>query len=284
MDPAARPTFRPLVIGALYPSIERSLSADLLAARALGGIGYPVCTTHVVAGHGRVTDVLEVPTDSVSAQLEHVFATTEPTGAKVGIAGHPATIETIFRLLRDHLDGPHVLDLTLSGPSGEDLIGTRGLDALRAHLAAPDLVTMRRVDAERVTGMEIPSLDDAQVAVQRIAAAGARRVLLRLGKIATHYFDLESPAPDFAVDLYHDGDEFLLFEAPYLERPSLHGASSALCLSCLKHLVQGVPMPEAIQQAKAYVTEALKHSQGRENRTAPHYFWETDAHGHPQHS
>lgn len=277
------------MVNALYGSIERGLTADVLATRALGGQAYTACTAHVVAGHGVVTDVLEVPTDSVHAQLEHVFDTVAPTGAKVGIVGHPATVETVFRGLDDSLEGPFLLDLTLSGPSGEDIIGTRGLAALRTHLGQPDLVTIRRVDAELVTGMEIPSLDDAQVAVQRLARAGARRVLLRLGALPTHFYDVESDVPEFATDLYYDGEDFALFEAPVMDRPDVHGASSALTLAILQDLVSAREspdgesaatahdvaerMPSAIQVGKAYVTEALKHMERRENRSAPHYYW-----------
>lgn len=265
--------FQPLVCGALYPGIERGLSADVLAARALGGQAFPVCTALVVAGHGVVTDVLDVPTDSVDAQLEHLFATQAPTGAKVSIVGHPATVEVIFRRLDDALEGPLLLDLTLSGPSGEDVISPRGVDALKERLAVPDVVAIRRHDAALLAGMEIPSLDDAQVAVQRIAQLGARRVLLRCGRIATHFFARDDDPPDYAVDLYYDGDDFALYEAPYVDAEGLHGASSAYLLSLLRALHLDVPPSEALQAAKAYVTEALRHGQARDSIAAPNYFW-----------
>ncbi len=265
--------FQPLVLGALYPGIERGLSADLLATRALGGQAFPVCTALVVAGHGVVTDVLEVPTDSVDAQLEHLFTTQAPTGAKVGIVGHPATAKAVFERLEANLQGPLLLDLTLSGPSGEDVISPRGIEALKERLSLPDLVAIRRQDAELIAGMEIPSLDDAQVAVQRIAQLGARRVLLRCGRIATHFFDREADSPDYAVDLYFDGDDFVLYEAPHLNTPGVHGASSAYLLPLLRALDLDVPFPEALQAAKAHVTEALRHGAGRESIAAPDYFW-----------
>ena len=246
----------------------------MLAARALGGGAHTVCSAHVVAGRGVVTDVLDVPTDSVSAQLEHLFETERPTGAKIGVVGHPATVDIVFQHLKEHLSGPVVLDLTLSGPSGEDLMAPRALDALVEQLAQPDLVMIRRADAQLVAGMEIPSLDDAQVAAQRIAERGARRVLLRCGRIPTHHFDLDSPAPQYAVDLFFDGSDFALFEAPYLERPDVHGASSALSLAVLRGLLRDQSLPEVLQSAKAYATEALKHSGRGANQFSPDYFWE----------
>ena len=252
--------FHPLVIGALYPGISRGLSADLLATQALSGRAFPICTTHVVAGDGVVTDVLNVPTDTVSAQLEHVFETRNPTGAKIGILGATPTVGRVFDLL-DRLDGPVIFDLTISGPSGEDVLGQQGLEVVMDHLHEPDLVTLRQTDASLVAGMEIPSLDDAQVAVQRIAQQGAQKVLLRCGKLPTHFFDQEASPPDYALDLFYDGEDFALFEAPYLSGlENHHGASSGLLLPLLKNLQGGMDLEAALQKAKGRVSEALRSS------------------------
>ena len=264
--------FSPIAVNALYPSIERGLSADILAARALGGRAYPVCTAHVVAGNGMVTDVLDVPTDTISAQLEHVLNTGHPTAARVGIINHPATVEVVFDVMQQ-VNGPFVLDLTLSGPSGEDIINQRSLERIQDRLEEPDLVTMRMQDAQLVAGMEIPSLDDAQVAIQRIGQLGAQRLLMRCGRISSHFYDLEAQAPSYAVDLYYDGEDFAVFEAPHLEFDDVHGASSALMLSLLRHLQDEMTFPDALQQAKAYVTEALNHCAEGESPHAPNYFW-----------
>lgn len=265
--------FHPISIGAFYPGIERGLSADLIAARALRGQAFPVCTSLVVAGGGVVTDVLDVPTDSVDAQLEHLFETRSPTAAKVSIVNHPATVDVVFRHLADRLDGPVLLDLTLSGPSGEDVVSQRGIEALTEHLEQSDLVTLRVRDASLIAGMEIPSLDDAQVAIQRIGQLGADRVLLRCGRLPTHFFDTDSAPPDYAVDLYYDGDDFALYEAPYVQAETIHGASSAYLMYLLRAVTAGASFPDALQSAKAYVTEALRYGLEDESIAAPSYFW-----------
>jgi hydroxymethylpyrimidine kinase/phosphomethylpyrimidine kinase len=249
------------------------LQADQLTTHALGGTPLVVCTAHVVAGRGVVTDVLNVPTDTVSAQFEHLKETESPTAAKVGIIGDAPTVEVTFKHLND-LEGPTILDLTLSGPSGEDVLGQRGLDALLEHLDVPDLVTLRKRDASLVAGMEIPSLDDAQVAVQRIAQRGADRVLLRCGRLSTHHFDTKSSPPDFCVDLYYDGDDITLFEAPFLSGlDDLSGASSGLTLSLLNMLQNGKSITDALQKAKGIVTEALRAAQESDGPSPSHAFF-----------
>jgi hydroxymethylpyrimidine kinase/phosphomethylpyrimidine kinase len=273
-------SFRPLTVGALYTGIERSLAADVLAANALGGQALTVCTTHLVASHGQVTDVLPVPADTVDAQLEHLFATTTPTGVKLGIMGGLHAIEAIFRRL-ESADAAHpaVLDLTLSGPSGEDLIEQTGIEAIVHRLGLPDVVTIRRRDAELLTQMEISSMDDAQVAVQRLQRQGAQRVLLRCGTLPQRFFDSETnngdPAAAFNMDLYYDGDDFGLFEAPHLDVGPYHGASSALTLALLSYLVEGASVLEAVQRAKGFVSETLRHSLGTD-RPGLHYHWQQE--------
>ena len=257
--------FRPIVVGALYPGISRGLKSDLLATQALDGSAYPVCTAHVVAGRGTVTDVLNVPTDTVAAQFEHLAETEQPTAAKVGILGDAPTVEKTFEHLSD-LDGPTLLDVTLSGPSGEDILGQRGLEALISHLDQPDLVTIRKTDAALVAGMEIPSLDDAQVAVQRIAQRGAERVLLRCGQLPTHFYDEDGAPPEYAVDLFYNGEDIALFEAPYLSGlDNFHGASSGLLLPLLELMQSGATPEAALQRAKGRVTEALRAAHDQES-------------------
>ena len=266
-DPRA---FRPLVVGALYPGIERGLAADVLAARALGGEALVVCTVHVIAGHGRVTDVLEVPSDTVAAQLEHLAETRTPTAVKVGIAGGAASVGRIGRYLASLDAGvPVVLDVTLSGPSGEDIAEGGVREALVGLFPSATVVTIRRADAELVCGMEIPTLDDAQVAVQRLHRLGARRVLLRCGRLAPSAFDASAEPDETMRDLYFDGDDFALFETPAVAAPALHGASSLLTLALARGLADGMPVVAAIQEAERLTADALRHAA---DASVPDYF------------
>lgn len=273
-DGALLPEFRPLTVGALYNGSLRGLTADTLAVGAFGGTPHTVCTALVAASHGTVTDVLNVPTDSVDAQFEHLFKTTRPNAAHVGIVGHHKTVEVIFRHL-DPLDGPVLLDLTLSGPSGEDLIGRRGLEKLIDHLDRADLVSIRKMDAQLVAEMEIEDLEDAQTAVHRLYRRGANRVLLRCGQLASGSYETDAgmSTGKMNVDLYFDGSDFGLFEAPHLETGSMRGASSALAIAILYERVQGASLEEAIQAGKAYTAESLYAGLSEKKVARPDYFW-----------
>src|SRR5690554_6922117 len=140
-DNEPRTPFLPVVVGALYPGVERGLAADLATARALGGMAYPVCTLLLMAGHGTVTDATDVPEDTVRAQLEHLAATVQPSAMKIGVLSSHATAETVLRFA-ESFAGPVLLDLQLGGRSGETVLTRRGIDTVMERLAVPDLVVV----------------------------------------------------------------------------------------------------------------------------------------------
>jgi hydroxymethylpyrimidine/phosphomethylpyrimidine kinase len=263
-------------IGALYGGTERGLAADVLAARALGLRPLPVCTDLVMASHGRVTDQTEVPADTVSAQLEHLHAVDPPAALRIGALGSAKTAGVVFRYVERFRelegDAPVILEIIASGPSGETVLDARGIDAVSEHLALSDLVVLGRADAELVTGGEIKSLDDAQVAAQRAANRGARRVLITCGQLPARFFDAAddpgaedasgdgAPAQPFYSDLYYDGEDFALFEGPAVERQGeAGGAGSALILATLAAMLEGRDVVEALQLGKRFATEAVRH-------------------------
>ena len=274
------------VVGALYAVSERGLAADVLAARAAGAAPLPICTSIVVASDGVVTDVTDVPVDTVQAQLDHLRETGAVEGVKVGILGGPKTVQVVCDAVSE-MGVPTVLDLVASGPSGETVLSARGIDAVAERLGVATLVTVSRADAELVTGGQIESLDDAQVAAQRLHNKGAQRVVIRCGTLPYRFYDAAddpglpggdgAPTP-LAFDLYYDGEDFALFEAPVVAGLSPDGLSSVFAITVLCDLILGRLPEDALQAAKRESTEAIRHRldvAGRSPRINP--YW-----AHPQ--
>lgn len=261
--PEAPPSI--ISIDALVTGAERGLVADIRAALTLGVTSFGVCTSIVIASHDQVTDVTEVPSDTVQAQLEHLSTTTSSKGLFIGTLGEHQSAEHVMNFA-ERFSGPVIIDFSISGPSGETVLTKRGTEVVLDNLSIPDLVSVNRRDAELITGGEIQSLDDAQVAVQRLHNRGAKRVLIRCGMLPTRFFDAhDDPGGDgspstFMTDLYYDGDEFALFEGPHVERARIEGASSALHMGILTGLIGDDDFEEAIQRGKRFVTEGIRHA------------------------
>jgi len=252
-----------LLAGPLYPTARTGLAADLAAARSLGLHAAPVCTALVAAGGGRVTDVLEVPSDSVRAQIEHALGASPVAGARIGALGSARAAEAAFAELASYA-GPVVVDFVASGPEGETLLDSRGIDALVEHMPRADVVLFSRRDAELVSGGAIESLDDAQVAVQRIHRRGAQRVVVRCGVLPARFFSAtEDPGGDGAgatpeSDLFYDGEEFVLYEAPHMPGAPVQGAAGAFSVAAVAALIDGADYEAALRRAKAFVTDAIR--------------------------
>lgn len=268
-----------LSLGALYPGSERGLVADLLTAQALEVVLRPICTALVMASAGIVTDVTDVPEDTVRAQLEHLSATESIAAVKLGVLAGHGTAALAFDYC-EKLGVPSLLDLQLSGPSGETVLTQRGIETVRQRLSVPDLVVAGRSDAALLSGGEIESLDDAQVAAQRIVRQGARAVVIKCGPLPARFFEVEgAERPDavFNADLYYDGTDFALYEAPHLEEVTSEGTASAFSLPILDQLARGASVPEAIQHGKQFITEALRATKALGPEARLRYFWRNPA-------
>lgn len=289
MLPAPNPTresssplpFRPIAVGALYPSVERGLAADLAAARALGGLAYPVCTLLLMAGHGTTTDATDVPEDTIRAQLEHLTATVKPSAMKIGVLSSHGAAEAVLSFA-ETFAGPVLMDLKLSGRNGETVLTSRGIDTVMSRLSVPDLIMISRSDAEPLSGGEIASLDDAQVAAQRLIRRGARAVVIKCGDLPARFFETEEGLPSprgdapFNADLYFDGDSFALFEAPHLTGGPCEGASSAFAMATLHGLTEGKSPEEALQHAKRFVTEGIRAGTKDGEEVIFNYHWQEE--------
>jgi hydroxymethylpyrimidine/phosphomethylpyrimidine kinase len=264
-----------VAVGALYPGVERGLTADLLAARGLGTSAFPVCTALVVAGRGLVTDVTEVPEDAVRAQLEHLGATVRPAGIRIGVLGSHGSAAAVMRFSEDQ-PAPVVLEFVVSGPHGETVLPPRAVSTVLDCLGVADVVVVDRTDAELASGGEIRSLDDAQVAAQRIVRRGARAVLIKCGVLPARHFETDQPpgTDPFAADIFFDGRDFALFEAPYIPDEGLTGASSGHAMALAHALSTGASLEDALQSAKRHVSESLRRRLDLPGGPALDYFWD----------
>jgi hydroxymethylpyrimidine/phosphomethylpyrimidine kinase len=91
--------------------------------------------------------------------------------------------------------------------------------------------------------------DEAEMeeAARRIAALGPRNVLVKGGHLK-----------DSATDLLWDGRILTRFPAPRIESTSTHGTGCTYSSAIAAGLARGRPLVEAVREAKAYVTAAIR--------------------------
>ena len=82
---------------------------------------------------------------------------------------------------------------------------------------------------------------------RRIVAMGAQAVVVKGGH-------RDGPA----TDVYYDGVEFQEFTAPRIDTPNTHGTGCTFASAVAAGLARNLSAPDAVAQAKRYVTEAIR--------------------------
>ena len=226
------------------------IQADLKTFSALGVYGMSVITAITAQNTVAVTAVYEVPTEMVSAQIEAVLTDIGADVVKTGMLSSSAIIETVSTEMRRHGVERLVVDPVMVSKGGSRLLREDAVEALREKLLPLAMVVTPNIpEAQVLTGMSIASLDDAREAARRILDMGVKSVVVKGGH-------LEGPA----VDLFYDGREFEEIAAPRIETRNTHGTGCTFASAVAAGLAKGLEVRKAVEQAKEYVTGAIRHS------------------------
>lgn len=193
-----------------------------------------------------VRDVSMVAEDFVSAQLTAVLEDLDVKAAKTGALGNAAVIAAVARQAVDFAF-PLVVDPVMISKHGGSLIDDTAVQAFQ-DLLLPQafLVTPNRMEAERLTGVTVSDLSSMEQAALRIHDLGCRRVLVKGGGDKHE-----------AIDLLSVDGTVQTFVEKRIPTKHTHGTGCVLSAAITANLAKGIALPEAIFQAKRFLTTAL---------------------------
>jgi hydroxymethylpyrimidine/phosphomethylpyrimidine kinase len=240
-----------LTIGGSDPSGGAGIQADLKTFHRFGVYGEAVVTLITVQNTVAVSRVEVLSADLVAAQIEAVLADIPPGAAKTGALGSPEIVRTVARAARS-FGFPLVVDPVMISKHGAPLM--EGGDAVWPELlACAALVTPNLPEAELLTGAA-----DPRVAARRLHEMGARAALIKGGHAAGD-----------ATDILFDGAEWYEFPAPRIDTRHTHGTGCTLSAAVAASLAAGLPLPDAVSRAKAFVHEAIRTNPGLGRGSGP---------------
>jgi len=226
------------------------IEADLKTFAVLGVHGVVAITSITAQNTYAVTAVFDLPPDIVVKQIDAVAEDMGVDAAKTGMLSNSDIIVAVAGAVKRH-GFPLVVDPVMVAKSGAPLLRPEAVDTLIKHLIPlATVVTPNRMEAERLTDVEIRSLDDAKRAAKIIVEdLGAGAAVVKGGHI-------EGPE---AVDiLYHDG-RFWEFRAPRVEDGCTHGTGCVFSAAIAAGLAKGFRVEEAVKMAKEFVTTAIMY-------------------------
>lgn len=241
------------------------IQADLKTIAALGGYGMSVITALTAQNTLGVQGVYEIPVEFIDAQFDSVASDIGVDAAKTGMLSSSEIIRCVAKKIRQYRIRKLVVDPVMVAKGGSPLLREEARGTLiRDLIPLAAVVTPNIPEAEVLAGMRIVKKENMKKAAVLIRKLGAKNVVVKGGHLDGD-----------AVDLLFDGKGFHEFAAGRIDTKHTHGTGCTFASAIATGLAQGCGVPEAVERAKSYVTEAIRFGlpigggQGPTNHLAP---------------
>ncbi|MBS7621618.1 bifunctional hydroxymethylpyrimidine kinase/phosphomethylpyrimidine kinase, partial [Candidatus Bathyarchaeota archaeon] len=123
------------------------------------------------------------------------------------------------------------------------------VNALKEHLLPlATVVTPNKFEAERLSGIKIKSLGEAEAAAEKISKMGPEAVVVKGG----HMEGVE------VTDILYYKGRFWRFTSLRLDAKTTHGTGCSFSAAIAAELAKKLDAPEAVENAKNFVTLSIK--------------------------
>ncbi|MDP4133411.1 MAG: bifunctional hydroxymethylpyrimidine kinase/phosphomethylpyrimidine kinase [Bacillota bacterium] len=240
------------------------IQADIKTFSALGCFGMSVIVSVVAENTSRVISIQNVNEQVIKDQIDAVFEDIEVDGVKVGMLSGKETMKAVAEKLREYKPKTVVIDPVMVAKGGYALMQSDALETLKKEIIPlSTLLTPNIPESETITGMKIEAIEDMKAAAKKIHEMGAENVLIKGGHLEGD-----------ALDILFDGKKYYSFTNKRINTKNTHGTGCTLSSAITANLANGMDLPKAVEEAKKYVTQAIKYSLniGRGHGPTNHFF------------
>jgi hydroxymethylpyrimidine/phosphomethylpyrimidine kinase len=226
------------------------IQADLKTFAALGVHGTSAITAITAQNTVTVSDIVELSTRIVRAQIDAVVMDLGVDAAKTGMLASAAIIEAVVAAIEVHAMRNLVVDPVMVAKGGATLLRDDAIDALRTRLLPlAAVITPNLPEAEVLLGRQIGSLDERRQAARDLVALGARSAVVKGGH-----------ADGDAVDVYWDGSQLVELAAKRIATSNTHGSGCVFSAAITAGLAKGLEPLASVREAKEFITGAIEQS------------------------
>jgi hydroxymethylpyrimidine/phosphomethylpyrimidine kinase len=230
------------------------IQADIKAVTAMGAFAATAVTALTAQNTEGVHGVVAVEPAFIAQQIEVVLSDIGADALKTGMLHSAEVIATVASSLKKHAPGvPLIVDPVMIAKGGHRLLLSEAEAALRdTLLPMAALLTPNLPEAEVLAGFSVRVEADMRRAAERLAALGAKAVLMKGGHLeGERIVDL----------LFHDG-RFDRFEEGRIQSRNTHGTGCTLASAIAAGLAQKMSLLDAVARARAYVRQAIETAPG----------------------
>jgi hydroxymethylpyrimidine/phosphomethylpyrimidine kinase len=227
------------------------VQADLKTFLACRVHGMSAITAVTVQNSHGVSGFYELPARAVAEQIESVTTDIGVGAAKTGMLASAEIMAAVAETVQRLAIRPFVVDPVAASQHGDPLLRPDAIDALREVIVPlATLVTPNLGEVRLLTGVDVRSRADMAEAARALLALVPQWVLVKGGHLEG----------DDAVDLLSDGTDSIEFPAKRTDTAHTHGSGDTLAAAITSGLARGATVPEAVEQGKRFITEAVRNS------------------------
>jgi hydroxymethylpyrimidine/phosphomethylpyrimidine kinase len=188
-----------------------------------------------------------------------------PAAVKTGMLYSAEIIRAVAEFFESHQRIPLVVDPVMISSSGSRLLKVSAIKLLRNRLLPlARVVTPNLDEAKLLTGRELKSVDDLRWAARQIHGEFGCAALIKGGHLRNSRE---------AVDIFFDGEDEWLLSAPFIKGMNTHGTGCTYSAAITGFLARGFALPEAVAQAKEFISQAIAQSYAVGKHSALNAFW-----------
>jgi len=228
------------------------IQADLKTFTALRVFGMSVITSVTAQNTQSVVGIKDLSPEFIELQIDAVVNDIGVDAVKIGMLSTKDIVSVVVRKVIELGLKNIVLDPVMVAKGGELLLREEARESLiKELLPRAFILTPNDPEAEVLSGIKISSLEDMKEAARIIKDLGPENVLIKGGHL--------DKSLD-AIDILYDGNDFYEFKSERIHTKNTHGTGCTYSAAICAGLAKGLPVLEAVKEAKDYVTYAIKNS------------------------
>lgn len=224
------------------------IQADIKTISVHGMYAMSVITALTAQNTKGISGILNVSSEFVGKQLDAVFTDIRPDAVKIGMVSNQEIIHVIVDKLKEYHAKNIVVDPVMVSTSGSKLLTEEAAEALASGIfPLADLITPNIPEAETLCAFSIDCKEKMIQAAELIYAKFGG-VLIKGGHFSGNVAD----------DLLYIEETPYWYHGEKFDNPNTHGTGCTLSSAIACGLAAGLTLPDAIRQAKEYLTGAIQ--------------------------
>ena len=229
------------------------IQADLKTFQEHGTYGMTALTVVVTMDpdNGWSHGVYSLPTEVLQQQIKTALST-GIDAVKTGMLASEEIIQIASEAIQQAGTDKVVIDPVMVCKGEDEVLNPGNTTAMIKYLLPyATVVTPNLFEAGQLAGTGTPkTIEEMKAAAAKIHELGAKNVVIKGGKALQ---------TEKAVDLFYNGSEFKLLETEKVASTYNHGAGCTFAASVCANLANGLPVEEAVIEAKGFVAAAIQH-------------------------